>query len=175
MDQFLLTAIASLAVYDTLKTFKFSDISIKWPNDILIKNKKIAGILIENKISGKYIKHSIVGIGINVYQKEFPDEIKQRTTSLALESYNFSIELVDLAEIILQKIKLYMALTKQNHLIVLKEYNDKLFSKNEKHSYLFEENIVEGTIIQVEKDGLLQIEIGKTLHKVDLKSITYIL
>jgi len=174
-NQFLLTTIASLAVYDTLKTLEIPNISIKWPNDILIGNKKVAGILIENKISGKYITNSIVGIGINVLQQEFAEEISHKTTSLALESYNLHIEIIDLVKKIQQQIKHYTLLSSENSHLLIEEYNNKLFRKNEMHSYDFEGNIVEGKIIKVEGDGLLQIKIDNILHKVDLKGISYIL
>ncbi|MCA5005985.1 biotin--[acetyl-CoA-carboxylase] ligase [Sphingobacterium bovistauri] len=174
-NQFSLTLIASLAVYDTLKTFVKQDVAIKWPNDILINNKKIAGILIENKISGSYIKHSIVGIGINVYQYDFPAEIDQKTTSLILENELLVVKILQLAHLIQEKIKHYTVLSKENNAALLNLYNQKLFRKHELHSYNYEGNIVKGKIIKVESDGLLQIEIKNKLHKVDLKGITYIL
>jgi len=170
-NQFSLTVLASLAVYDILTTFCSKQISIKWPNDILIDNKKVAGILIENKIAGNYIKHSIIGIGINVYQKEFPSDISSKTTSLVLENENLNITIIDLVKKIQKKIAEYC---EENIEKLLVRYNRKLFRKDKVHSYLFEENMVDGRIIRVEKDGLLQIEISKTLHKVTLKGITYI-
>src|SRR5690554_2262357 len=66
-EQFIISRIASLAVKNTLDQFT-DDIRIKWPNDIYWKDKKIAGILIENDISGRVITNSIIGIGININQ-----------------------------------------------------------------------------------------------------------
>lgn len=174
-NQFSLTVLASLAVYDTLKTFCTQDIAIKWPNDILINNKKVAGILIENKISGNQIKHSVVGIGINVYQQDFPLEIKHKTTSLSLEIENLDIEILQLVKLIQKKIVYYTTYSNENSRELLDQYNQKLFRKDELHSYDYEGNMVQGKIIKVESDGLLQIEIQKNLHKLDLKGITYIL
>lgn len=174
-NQFSLTVLASLAVYDTLKTFCTQDIAIKWPNDILINNKKAAGILIENKISGNQIKHSVVGIGINVYQQDFPLEIKHKTTSLSLEIENLDIEILQLVKLIQKKIVYYTTYSNENSRELLDQYNQKLFRKDELHSYDYEGNMVQGKIIKVESDGLLQIEIQKNLHKLDLKGITYIL
>lgn len=72
VDMFLISQAVSLGVKDMLVSHcGVSDISIKWPNDIYWKDKKIAGILVENFISGHSIENSIIGIGININQKEF--------------------------------------------------------------------------------------------------------
>ncbi len=61
-------------------------VKIKWPNDILINNKKVAGILLETK-SCRNDKFFIIGIGINCHQKSFPVELKQTATSLDIETH----------------------------------------------------------------------------------------
>ena len=71
--QFEISKTISLGVADFLMT-KTSEISIKWPNDVFAGNKKIAGILIENTIQGNSISGCIVGIGLNINQKEFKSE-----------------------------------------------------------------------------------------------------
>lgn len=61
----------SLALSDLVSLYS-ADYSIKWPNDILMDKKKVAGILIEHNISGAHIQYSIIGIGLNVNQEVFP-------------------------------------------------------------------------------------------------------
>jgi len=73
-ESFILSRIASLALKNTLDTFT-DDIRIKWPNDIYWKDKKIAGILIENDVQGKEIDNSVIGIGLNVNQQIFPFDL----------------------------------------------------------------------------------------------------
>jgi BirA family biotin operon repressor/biotin-[acetyl-CoA-carboxylase] ligase len=68
---FQLSKAVSLAITDFLMDHSIAA-QIKWPNDILYEDKKIAGILIENSLVGTTFKHSIIGIGLNVNQKEFP-------------------------------------------------------------------------------------------------------
>ena len=82
--QFLISQVMSLAIKEELDSYT-DDISIKWPNDIYWKNKKICGMLIENDLMGRTIRQSISGIGININQNEFhsdapnPVSLKQIT------------------------------------------------------------------------------------------------
>lgn len=68
---FNLSIVVSLAVIEVLKTLNISDLSIKWPNDIMSYNKKIGGILIENTIKSDGRIVSVVGLGLNVNQTNF--------------------------------------------------------------------------------------------------------
>ncbi len=88
-EMFLLNVIAAVAAHRTIAEWLSYEqrpmLSIKWPNDIYIGNRKIAGILVENSLSGTKIQHSIAGIGINVNQEQWvsgapnPVSIKQLT------------------------------------------------------------------------------------------------
>jgi BirA family biotin operon repressor/biotin-[acetyl-CoA-carboxylase] ligase len=73
-EQFIISRMASLAVKNCLNQF-VDDIRIKWPNDIYWKDKKIAGMLIENDVQGRYIQNSVIGIGININQPSFPEDL----------------------------------------------------------------------------------------------------
>ena len=73
-DQFLISMAVSLGICDFLDQYT-SAISVKWPNDIYVKNDKIAGILIENSIMGDQIEHTIAGIGINLNQTVFEGDV----------------------------------------------------------------------------------------------------
>ena len=68
--QFLLSMQVSLAICEALSEH-IGDLSIKWPNDIYWRNAKIAGILIENSLQGNVIRDSIIGVGLNVNQRQF--------------------------------------------------------------------------------------------------------
>ena len=81
-NQFLLSKCVALALYDLL-TLYTDDVSIKWPNDILINDKKIAGILIQNKVKSDKISHSVIGIGLNINQMVFKDYLPKATSILS--------------------------------------------------------------------------------------------
>ena len=75
-----LAIVAGLATRDAIG----GAAKIKWPNDVLIDGKKVAGILVEAVLSGKHVEAVVVGVGINVHQRFFPEEIAARATSVAL-------------------------------------------------------------------------------------------
>ena len=82
-EQFIISRIASLAVKNTLDQFT-DDIRIKWPNDIYWKEQKIAGILIENDIEGKYMGNSVIGVGININEQSFPSDLSNPVSLLQI-------------------------------------------------------------------------------------------
>ncbi len=84
---FALNKVVSLALHQCIQELlPDRTVSVKWPNDILVDGKKVAGILIENHLDQHGIKASIVGIGLNVNQVNFPDELSGKASSLSLEA-----------------------------------------------------------------------------------------
>ena len=69
------------------------DTQIKWPNDLIIGTRKVCGILTEMQMGSGKIDHVVLGVGLNVHTQEFPEELKEKATSLAMEGYgNISME-----------------------------------------------------------------------------------
>lgn len=81
-----LTQVAGCAIVETLVNMGI-DALIKWPNDIILNGKKIAGILTEMRAEIDCISHIIVGIGINISGREFDEEIRKKATSIEKEGY----------------------------------------------------------------------------------------
>ena len=73
ISPFLISAAVSLAIIETLQELQIPNLAVKWPNDILSCNKKVAGILIENTVKKSQLKSSIIGVGLNVNQLNFLD------------------------------------------------------------------------------------------------------
>ena len=80
----MLTLVMGMAVAQAAEELGFN-VSIKWPNDIVISKKKICGILTEMGTNGVKINYVLIGVGINVNLKEFPEEMQDKATSLILE------------------------------------------------------------------------------------------
>jgi len=84
-SRFDISKAAALGIARYLDSLSVGEVSIKWPNDILVEDQKIAGILIENSIVGQQIKKAIIGIGLNVNQEVFP-EFSRIATSIKLQN-----------------------------------------------------------------------------------------
>lgn len=174
-QQFTLSCAICLGIFNWLKTKSDQKVQIKWPNDIYINDEKIAGVLIENTIKGNKIATSVIGIGINVNQTSFGDtkhiaSLKSITKqeelyhigSLATELYQF----LDIE---------YKRLRNNNQDEQLLEFNQNLFRRNDLKTYTVNGTEVEGEIMQVLPNGLLQLEISKEIKEFNLHEIKYVL
>ena len=81
-----LTLVMALAVVEAIREFIPEECGIKWPNDIVLNNKKVCGILTEMSAELDGIHYVVIGVGINVNQTTFAEDIRDRATSLLLES-----------------------------------------------------------------------------------------
>ena len=172
--KFMLNVISSISVHETLKKYNLSDLTIKWPNDIMTGDKKISGILIENNFRGNSIKHSVIGIGININQSEFKN--LPNATSIFIETGKLSS--VETITQELQKTfeKNFDELRTNEHEI-LNTYNNLLYRKNEKSN--FSSNNIgnfQGKIIRVDKNGEITIcELNQQLSKYSESEIKLII
>ena len=103
--QFYISKAVSLALADLLKE-QLNDVKIKWPNDIYVGEKKIAGILIENTVKGITLDSSIVGVGLNVNQERFFSDARNPVSMKQLLKKDFDIQ--DILKAFLQKLENYI-------------------------------------------------------------------
>ena len=82
----MLTLVAALAVAKAITSVTGEEAMIKWPNDIVVNGKKVCGILTEMNAQFDYINNIVVGVGINVHNESFPEEISQMASSLMIEA-----------------------------------------------------------------------------------------
>ena len=80
-----LSLIAGVAVQDAVRETSGLAADIRWPNDLLINDKKFAGILTEMSSEGSKVHHAVIGVGVNVNQKSFPQDLNGSATSMWLE------------------------------------------------------------------------------------------
>ena len=158
-DRKYLNFAISLAIKNVLISLDLKKIAIKWPNDIMSANKKICGILIENTFKGDKIKNSIIGIGLNVNQEEFPVHLKN-ASSLKLETSK-SYDLDDLLNKILIELQNNIGLLNSREYNLLeKEYLDVLYKKNIPTMFKnSRDEIFIGLIFGISTNGNLQIQL----------------
>ena len=173
-DQFLLNISISLAVEKFVSNCLEIKTNIKWPNDIYFQNKKLGGILIENILSGKKIQSSIVGIGLNVNQIDFPKEIPNPTSFARIGKKEFS-PLEILKELFYSIESEYLKLKAGKQELSKKEYLENLYNVNEPAIFIFENNKIQGVIKEIDRFGKLGIEIEGQLQFFDFKEIELVL
>lgn len=175
-SQFLISKITALAIADLMSALlkendKTHEIRIKWPNDVYIDDKKIAGILIENNINNNALNSSVIGIGINVNQENFEKNIPNAISLKLLLNKEFDIvQLIhQLCEFIEAR---YLQLRAGKMDKINEEYVNQLFLFNQWHAFKCNGNLLNGKIIGVSAIGKLKIEIESgEVKEFDLKEI----
>ncbi len=148
---------------------------IKWPNDIYVNNKKIAGILIENIISQQQMQASIIGVGINVNQATFPSNLPNPTSLFLETKNNYSIDLLvsQWQQIFIEH---YSWLKSKNFEQIDKYYNKYLFMKNKNATFLTnKQEILEGTILKVNNAGELVVLVNNKKRNFNIGELDLIL
>ncbi len=169
---FDLSITVAVSVLETLKSFNLPNLSIKWPNDLYINQKKTGGILIENSISGNKIRHSIVGIGINIGQVKFKNP---RATSLILECPSEKFNRETVVEKLCEYLELNLDLLQNNRFINIKEkYLEHLFRKDELRRFKSPEGIFDGIITGISENGHLKIISQNEEKYYNIKEIEYL-
>jgi len=155
-NQFDLTRVVSLGVYDALEPLTGEKLKIKWPNDIYYMDFKLGGILIENIIQAGQIKNAVVGIGINVNQEAFPPYLINAISLRQILHADYDLKVL-LSEICRRVEAWYLALKAEKTAIVRETYLSRLYWLNEQRSFKTLDNVFAGTIKHVRDNGLLVV------------------
>ena len=174
-NYFLLSKAVAIGINEVIEQETGKISFVKWPNDIYIDHKKIAGILIENQWKGHLLENAIIGIGINVNQVDF-DKLTEATSLRLITGKDFIIK--DILKRVLIKIEdIVNELIKGETDDLEKRYFDHLLYGDEWKMYrLNNGDIIEGKIIKVMSNGLLVIKLKNDIERTfDFKEITFIL
>lgn len=128
----MLTLVAALAVSAAITKQTDRPAAIKWPNDIVMNGKKVCGILTEMSAQIDYVNHIVIGIGINVHNETFPEELSEMATSLYLETGEH-LNRAELIEEIWENFERYYAifLETQDLSGLVREYDAHLVNRNQ--------------------------------------------
>lgn len=171
-DQFLINIAFTLAVFDFISLYISSGITIKWPNDIYVHDKKIAGLLIQNSIRSDKISSSILGVGVNVNEADFPSELPNPISlhQLTKQSYNLAGLALNLSKSVLKRLEELNAEQGQHR----DYYLDKLLRRDTLAKYQIGEEILEGIIRGITPSGKLKLEVGNQLKELNFREIKYL-
>lgn len=151
-----LTMLASLAVQYSIEKTTGLKCELKWPNDVLIRGKKVCGILLESQVESGIVSYAVVGIGINVNMKlsDYP-EITAFATSLASELGREVSRPVLLRNLFVEMERLYVSL--RDGLSILSEWRDNLITLGKKVRVHSNDDVFEGIAETVADDGSLML------------------
>lgn len=152
-DQFIISQIVSLAIKRVLDNF-IEDVTIKWPNDIYWNDKKIAGILIENSLIGQHIDYTIVGVGLNVNEKEFPSSLPNPVSLREITGERADREIL-LTLLQVEFLRLYQAMERGEITPIEREYMKQLYHSDSPHWFTDKNGRFKATIKTVLSSGYL--------------------
>ena len=171
--QFLISMAISLGICGFLEG-EVQNCSIKWPNDIYVNGKKIAGILIENSISGNIIRSSIAGIGLNVNQVSFP-AFSPEPVSMSMITGRIYDTASCLSLLAARLDKRYKQLIAGQEYIIRDEYISRLYRYLEWSQFRDHTGVFTGRIFSVTGQGLVRIEKeGDQIQDYGFSEIEYI-
>ena len=174
--QFLFSQLVSCCIKETLDNY-CSDISIKWPNDIYWKEKKICGILIENDLMGNRIGRCICGVGLNINQETFLSDAPNPVSLKQIVGKDFHRETI--LEEIMKRIKQAYSELQDNPASATElaaRYAASLFRREGMHPYQDKEGLFTARLVRVEADGrfVLMDENGRERSYL-FKEVQYVL
>lgn len=150
-------AASTVAIAEVLERYLPSvKTAIKWPNDILIGDKKAVGILIENVVRGSSWQWAVIGIGINVGQKTFPENLPHATS---LHKEGGAVASIDelaaaISESVLQACG---SLPEQTGSVAFQAYNDRLYKKDQLQTFRWGYDIIVRRVLEVDPTGRLKV------------------
>ncbi len=169
--QFLLSAAVATHVAGVLEKYRLPRLKVKWPNDIMSANLKIGGILIENVITEGRVVASIIGLGLNVNQENFPGLLAAGSmASVSGQQYDLDEVLGSLLENFETKLA---ALSDEDSEAILTDYKNHLFRKGVPSTFeLPDGSFLTGIISDVSESGKLLVQTeAEEIKEFDLKEI----
>ncbi len=170
-QQFLISMAAACGIHSFLRDQSI-EAKVKWPNDIMIGNKKVSGILIENLLKGDRIDYSVIGIGLNVNQEIFSIPT---ATSIKIETGAESELGIQLSALFEHLDTYFIHLENENFKLIEESYLRSLYRLDEVHQYKVGNRTFEGTIVGVNLQGQLLLSSSGVVSKYSFKEIEYII
>ena len=131
----MLSEVVALSLVDTLAEYGVQ-CRIKWTNDIYAGDKKIAGVLIEQSLAGETIARTVVGIGLNINQREFPADLPNPTSIIVERGVECDRRAV--LECFLKHLnRWYSCLERGERELIEKTYNERLYRRDAFHTYAY--------------------------------------
>jgi BirA family biotin operon repressor/biotin-[acetyl-CoA-carboxylase] ligase len=166
---FYLNKAVALAVRDCVSGYAAA-VKIKWPNDIYVDDRKIAGILIENSLSTNAVQQSIIGVGINVNQTEFDAALPNPVSMRMFSKKVFALE--EILHVLCSEIeKKYLLLRSMQFSKIDDAFHEHLLGMNQEKIFMRGDEMFSGTIRGVNENGKLLVETDKNIFEFGMKEV----
>ncbi len=170
-DIYMVNIAAGLAILEAVQDLIDAKVQLKWPNDLYLNDLKAGGILVESSLNAGVVESLVVGMGMNVNQKQF---LNTRATSLSIETGK-TFNRHDLLEnIIVQFEKYYLQIRSNQKSKIIKQYYQSMRWRGEEHLFQDAESIFSGEILGVDDSGKLVVKTNESTRRFDVKEITFI-
>lgn len=175
-EQFAISECVALGCVDALRSFGI-EAMVKWPNDVYVGDRKIAGILIEHSVAGMNIEHSILGVGLNVNQQSFVSDAPNPVSMWQLLGRDVDVEQVLDRVVAAIMGRLERLGDGQWRADQHAEYHDRLWRRGERREYALPDGSrFMGTIIGVDPDGMLSIiDDTPSIRRFAFKEVSFVL
>lgn len=178
-DQFLMSMAHALAISDVLSRYT-DGISIKWPNDIYWRDRKISGTLIDGSIKGGFMCNMVIGTGININQREFRSDAPNPVSLLQITGKEHDRRAI-LEEIIARN-TYYHDIARAEYAAaghsdtIVKAYHDRLYRRNGIYRYEDAEGPFFAELVRVQPNGIMILrKADGTTHHYEVKEVRYLL
>lgn len=170
--QFALSQAVALALHDWASTLLGASptLKVKWPNDLYFGDQKLGGVLIENTLGGSKIQHSIIGMGLNVNQRQFGVETATSLAQLTGRQYQLPAVAARLLECLEKR---YLQLRAGQVGALRQAYLRVLYRYREAHLFEAAGRLETGRIVGVSEEGRLAVELKGEVHYFGLQEIRY--
>ena len=146
----IISLLTAIEVARVIEAYKVNSVSIKWPNDVLINDKKVCGILAEAKLPD----YLVVGVGLNANQKEFPNDLRRPATSLSIELKK-DINIEELKNALFHKLVIVLNSTNEDE--CLEYFRNHNYLQNKRVRVSINNEIFIGEVVGIDDSFCLQI------------------
>ncbi len=173
-DQFYLNVLSALAVRDLVALY-CDDVKIKWPNDIYVGNKKIAGILVQNTLRSNHLRASVIGIGLNVNEKSFPEDIPNPVSISQQTSMTYDLK--EIISLLSSKLEYYyLKMNAGQYQLLRSQYLNAMYRKLVPANFTVGgDKAISGIIQGIDEQGRLQVLSDNIVTAYDFREIAYVI
>ncbi|MBR2638388.1 MAG: biotin--[Bacteroidaceae bacterium] len=153
--QFLLSQVVALSLHRSMASYGI-DVLLKWPNDIYVGSRKLAGVLIELDYSGNRVEQAIIGVGLNVNQTMFDEMDRIPVSMKMLKGCDYTVD--DVVENFIAAFSYYYERLEKGDENIAREYADLLLGKGKVGHFVDSDGCFDAVIMGVEPSGFLLLE-----------------